>query len=153
MLRITFCILTKIVNLSLNFRLEQNGSKIVMGTWNEYLKGLLQKIMKSHSVLSELKDNPGDLEIINRELLRITGFFNVVVAKLESENFQSKDISDLKPKLKNYLNTYYFEKEIETMAPLYSDDPNRIKNLRLKILESLEDKKLMDRIQDAIDDL
>ena len=124
-----------------------------MGTWNEYLKGLLQKIMKSHSVLSELKDNPGDLEIINRELLRITGFFNVVVAKLESENFQSKDISDLKPKLKNYLDTYYFEKEIETMAPLYSDDPNRIKNLRLKILESLEDKKLMDRIQDAIDDL
>ena len=35
---------------------------------------------------------------------------------------------------------YSFEKEITTMAPLYSNDVSRIKNMRLKILEALKNK-------------
>jgi hypothetical protein len=124
-----------------------------MVTWNEYLKGLFQKTLKSHTVLSELKDRPGDLDIIKKELLKINGFFNVAITKLESGNYQSKNLTDLKPRLEEYLNTYYFEKEIDTLTPLYSEDPSRLRNLRLKILESLEDKKLMNRIQNAIEDL
>ena len=42
------------------------------------------------------------------------------------------------------------EKEIETMAPLYSDDIHRIKNMRLKIIEALEDKKMIGSIEDLI---
>ncbi|MDH3191909.1 MAG: hypothetical protein OEM18_04405 [Nitrosopumilus sp.] len=124
-----------------------------MVTWNEYLKGLFQKIIDSHSNLIELNDKPGDLDIIKKELLKINGFFNVVVTKLESENYQSKNLSGLKSKLEDYLNSYYFTKEIETMTSLYSDDMNRIKNMRLKILESFDDKKLMEQIQNAIEDL
>ena len=124
-----------------------------MPTWNEYLKGILKKILDSHSKLLQLKDNPGDLVIISKELLKIRGFFKVVTTKLESENFQSSNLSELKLKLKEYLETYYFEKELETMALLYSEDSNRIRNMRLKILESLEDKKLINRIQNVLDDL
>jgi hypothetical protein len=124
-----------------------------MVTWNEYLKGLFQKIIDSHSNLIELNDKPGDLDIIKKELLKINGFFNVVVTKLESENYQSKNLSGLKSKLEDYLNSYYFTKEIETMTSLYSDDMNRIKNMRLKILESFDDKKLMEQIQNTIEDL
>lgn len=137
----------------LNFRLEQNICKLILTTWDEYLKGLLQKIMRSYLTLSELKDNSGDLDIIRKELLKITGFFNVIVTKLESEKFQSSNMFELKSKLRDYLNTYYFEKEIETMASLYSEDSSRIRNLRLKILESFEDKKLIAKIQNVIDDL
>ncbi len=137
----------------LNFRLEQNICKLILTTWDEYLKGLLQKIMRSYLILSELKDNSGDLDIIRKELLKITGFFNVIVTKLESEKFQSSNMFELKSKLRDYLNTYYFEKEIETMASLYSEDSSRIRNLRLKILESFEDKKLIAKIQNVIDDL
>lgn len=124
-----------------------------MVTWNEYLKGVFEKIIQSHHTISNLNDKPGDLRIIEKELLKITGFFNVVIRKLDSENFQSKNLSELKSKLSEYLDTYYFEKEIETMAPLYSEDSNRIRNLRLKILESFDDKKLIDRIQNILEEL
>jgi hypothetical protein len=49
------------------------------------------------------------------------------------------------------LDNYYFEKEIETMAPLYSNDLNRVKNMRLKILEALEDRKMMDKVVELIE--
>ena len=124
-----------------------------MVTWNEYLKGIFEKIVESYCVLLELNDKPGDLEIIKKELLRIVGFFNVIIRKLESENYQSKNLSDIKIKLENYMDSYYFAKEIETMAPLYSEDTSRIKNLRLKIIESLQDKKLIDRIREVMKDL
>ena len=39
------------------------------------------------------------------------------------------------------------------MSTLYSEDSNRLKNMRLKILESLEDKKLMDNIEYIIEKL
>lgn len=124
-----------------------------MPTWNEYLKGVFERIINSYVVLSELNDKSGDLKLIEKELLKINGFFNVVINKLNSENFQSKNLSDLKSKLVEYLDTYYFEKEIETMSSLYSEDTNRIKNMRLKILESLNDKKLMDDIKEIIEEL
>lgn len=124
-----------------------------MVTWNEYLKGVFEKILQSYSIMSGLNDKPGDLVIIEKELLKITGFFHVVVKKLDSENFHSKNLSDLKSKLHEYLDTYYFEEEIKTMAMLYSNDTNRIHNIRLKILESFDDKKLMDKIQSSVEEL
>ncbi|MEK6831136.1 MAG: hypothetical protein AABY17_00070, partial [Thermoproteota archaeon] len=72
---------------------------------------------------------------------------------IDTEKFQSADFSDLKSKFEYYLKNYSFEKEIETMAILYSEDSNRLKNMRLKILESLEDKKLMDNIEYIIEKL
>ncbi|PIW33138.1 MAG: hypothetical protein COW27_01720 [Nitrosopumilales archaeon CG15_BIG_FIL_POST_REV_8_21_14_020_37_12] len=124
-----------------------------MTTWNEYLKGVFEKILQSYYIISQLNDKPGDLATVEKELLKITGFFHVVVRKLDSENFQSKTLSELKSKLHEYLDTYYFEEEIKTMAMLYSDDTNRIHNIRLKILESFDDKKLMDKIQSSIEEL
>lgn len=124
-----------------------------MVTWNEYFKGIFEKIMTSYSLLSDLNDEPGDLNIIKRESLRIVGFFRVVLTKLESEHYPSKDLSELRPKLIHYLESYYFEREIETMADLYSEDANRIKNMRLKILESLNDNKLIQRIQHLCENL
>jgi len=124
-----------------------------MTTWNEYLKGVFEKILQSYYIISQLNDKPGDLATVEKELLKITGFFHVVVRKLDSENFQSKTLSELKSKLHEYLDTYYFEEEIKTMAMLYSDDTNRIHNIRLKILESFDDKKLMDKIQSSIGEL
>lgn len=117
-----------------------------MVSYQEYLKSILEKIIISHSTLIKLADNPGDLDVIKKEILKINGFFHVLVNKIDSEKFHSSDLLDLKSKIEYYLKNYSFEKEIETMAFLYSDDSNRLKNMRLKILESLADKKLMDNI-------
>ena len=71
----------------------------------------------------------------------------------DTEKMASTDLSNLKSKFEYYLENYSFVKEIETMASLYSDDSNRLKNMRLKILESLADKKLMDNIEYTIEKL
>ncbi|HET9009417.1 MAG TPA: hypothetical protein VFN17_04790 [Nitrosarchaeum sp.] len=124
-----------------------------MVSYQEYLKSILEKIIISHNILIKLADNPGDLDIIKKEILKINGFFHVLVNKMDSEKFHSSDLLDLKSKIEYYLKNYSFEKEIETMAFLYSDDSNRLKNIRLKILESLADKKLMDNIGYALEKL
>ena len=91
--------------------------------------------------------------IIKKEILKINGFFLVFINKIDTEKFQSIDLSDLKSKFEYYLKSYSFEKEIESMALLYSEDSNRLKNIRLKILESLEDKKIIDNIGYTIEKL
>jgi len=51
------------------------------------------------------------------------------------------------------LTDYSFEKEIETMAPLYSNDVSRIKNMRIKILEALKNKHMMDDVKELLNNL
>ena len=124
-----------------------------MVTYYEYLKNILEKIIVAHDILTKLEDKPGDLMIIKKEILKINGFFQVLINKIDTEKFQSTDFSDLKSKFEHYLENYSFEKEIDTMAPLYSEDSNRLKNMRLKILESLADKKLMNNIEYMVEKL
>ena len=124
-----------------------------MVTYYEYLKSVLEKIIVAHNTLTKLEDKPGDLVIIKKEILKINGFFHVLINKIDTEKFQSSDFLDLKSNFEYYLKNYSFEKEIETMAPLYSEDSNRLKNMRLKILESLADKKLMDNIEYTLEKL
>ena len=50
-----------------------------------------------------------------------------------------------------YLENYYFLDEIETLSKLYSDDSNRLKNLRYTILKALQEKKLIQKIEDIFE--
>ena len=120
---------------------------------NDYVKKVLGQIMDSYVVVQNLKDKSGDLDIIKKELLKINGFFMVLVKKLGTGDFQSRDLLELKTKVKNYLENYYFVQEIDTMNPLYSDDSDRIKNMRLKIIEAFQDKKLIGKIEELIEKL
>lgn len=122
-------------------------------TYNEYLKGILEKIIESHAVLTRLNDKPGDLDIIRLELLKIKGFLQVVSNKLDAAKYPSTDVKRLQSKAQSYLDTYYFEKEIENLSSLYADDSNRLKNLRLMILESLNDRKLIENINELVEEL
>ena len=120
-------------------------------TYNEYLQSILIKILDSYNTLKQIKDNPGDLDNIKKEHLRINGFIKVILNKIDADKIPASDFKTVKSKFQYYLDNYYFEKEIETMAPLYSNDVYRIKNMRLKILEALEDKRMMDEIEELIE--
>jgi len=122
-----------------------------MVTYNEYLQKILNQILVSHIILQNYQDKPGDLNNIKKELLKINGFFKVILNKISSDKISSSDFKIVQSKIGNYLENYFFEKEIETMTPLYSNDVSRIKNMRLKILEALEDKKLIEDIEDLIE--
>ena len=48
-----------------------------MSTFNEYLKEILQQILVSYNILTELKDKPDDLKIMRNELAKINGLLIV----------------------------------------------------------------------------
>ena len=93
------------------------------------------------------------MDIIRLELLKIKGFLQVVSNKLDAAKYPSTDVKRLQSKAQSYLDTYYFEKEIENLSSLYADDSNRLKNLRLMILESLNDRKLIENINELVEEL
>ena len=122
-----------------------------MVTYNEYLKNILKQILDSYNLLKEIEDKEEDLNNTKKEMLKINGFLKVVLKKIDTDKIVSTNFKIVKSKFKHYLENYYFEKEIETMAPLYSNDLSRVKNMRLKILEALEDRKMMEEIKELIE--
>ena len=46
-----------------------------------------------------------------------------------------------------YIDTYDFTREIEVLAQVYFNDSNRLKNLRVIIINSLNDKKMIEKLQ------
>lgn len=121
-----------------------------MVTFEQYLKGVLQQVDDSHTLLENLRDKPGDLEIIKRELAKITGLFTALANKLESNKEELSEYQHILMPIHNYLNNHDFFREIDTMSLLYSDDPMRLKNLRLSILDAATEKNLMGHIKSIL---
>jgi hypothetical protein len=119
----------------------------------EYLQGVLKQILNSYAVLEKLSDKPGDLEILNREWLKIFGLFRVLVTKLENTQNNSDVYLELLKRSRYYVENNHFEREIDTLSQLYSTDTDRLKNIRFKILESLNDRKLIERIESIMNEL
>lgn len=114
---------------------------------DQYLKSILKQILESYNTLLKIRDEPGDLELIKIEILKINGFLKVIIKKIESSSTQTDTFVKLLKLSKHFLENYSFEREIDTMSDLYSNDSDRIKNIRLKIIDSLQDKKLIETIE------
>lgn len=121
-----------------------------MTAFDSYLKELLKQILDSYQILDKLSDKPGDLDIIKKELSKINGVVKVIVNKLTSMDDSSDDVVEMLTSAKYYLGNYDFSREIDTMSKLYSEDPNRLKNLRYIILKALQDKKFIEKVESII---
>ena len=124
-----------------------------MVTRTEYLKGMLEQALQSCQTIEDLKDKPGDLVTMRQDLLRIRGILQVVVNKIKPGDFPNSDIPGLVSRSKQFLENYYFEREMDIMEPLYGDDPGRLRHLRFKILEALQDKGLSEKMRDVFSGL
>ena len=113
---------------------------------DDYIKNILKQIIDSYKTLNELKNNPGDLEIIKRESSKIQGQVQVLVNKIEKSGNDSDTYVEFLSASNSYLKDYSFYNEIDRISQLYSDDPHRIRNMRLSILTALEETKLIVRI-------
>ena len=120
---------------------------------DEYLKGILEQILASYKILTELTDGPDDLETIKKELSKIRGLLQVIRSKLGEKKYQSDHLVTLYKLSTYYIDTYDFTREIENLAPVYFNDSNRLKNLRLLIIDSLNDKKLIEKLQAILNKL
>ena len=121
-----------------------------MANIDEYLKGILSQILASHKILTELEDKPGDLGIIKKELSKIRGLLQVIHNKLDDKKYQSDHLVTLSKLSGYYINTYDFTREIEILSHVYFNDSNRLKNLRMIIINSLNDKKMIEKLQDML---
>ena len=124
-----------------------------MVDFNEYLKGILQQILASYKILTELNDNPSDLHTMKQEISKIIGLFLVVKNKLEGKKNQSDSFVTIYKLFSYYVETYDFSREIDILAQIYYKDSNRLKNLRLVIIDSLNDKHLIEKLQKILNEL
>ena len=124
-----------------------------MVTIDEYLKEILGQILASYKTLTELNDNPNDLEIIKKELSKISGLLQVMRSKLDGKKYQTDHLVALYKLATYYIDTYDFTREIEILGHVYYKDSDRLKNLRLLIIDSLNDKKLIEKLQTILIEL
>lgn len=127
--------------------------KIVLEDFSEYLKGVMRQILDSYNIIIQLDDEPSDLAIIKKELSKIRGQLTVLKNKLKSKEYQSDDLVTLYKVSLYYTETYDFSREINLLSQIYYNDPLRLKNLRLLIIESLNDKKLIEKFQEIFNRL
>lgn len=127
--------------------------KIVLENFAEYLKGVMRQILDSYNIIIQLDDEPSDLAIIKKELSKIRGQLTVLKNKLKSKEYQSDDLVTLYKVSLYYTETYDFSREINLLSQIYYNDPLRLKNLRLLIIESLNDKKLIEKFQEIFNRL
>jgi len=127
--------------------------EIVLIDFNEYLKGILQQILASYKILTELNDNPSDLHTMKQEISKIIGLFLVVKNKLEGKKNQSDSFVTIYKLFSYYTETYDFSREIDVLAQVYYKDSDRLKNLRLIIIDSLNDKQLIEKLQKILNEL
>ena len=124
-----------------------------MLTFAQYVKDILNQIKSSYEIFENLDDKPGDLDIIKKEWLKVDSLLNSLIKRIENSDNASDVYQNLVKKCKYYTDNYYFHREIEIMSGLYAEDPNRLKNIRLKILESFNDKKFLEKINETIEKL
>lgn len=127
--------------------------KIVLENFSKYLKGVMRQILDSYNIIIQLDDEPTDLAIIKKELSKIRGQLTVLKNKLKSKEYQSDDLVTLYKISLYYTETYDFSREINLLSQIYYNDPLRLKNLRLLIIESLNDKKLIEKFQEIFNRL
>ena len=118
-----------------------------MVDFNEYLKGILQQILDSYQKLSDLDDKPSELLILKQEISKIIGLFLVMKNKLEEIKNQSDSFVTLYKLSSYYIENYDFSREINVVSDIYHNDSDRLKNLRLIIIDSLNDKKIIEKIR------
>ena len=124
-----------------------------MVDFNEYLKGILQQISASYKILTELNDEPNDLHIMKREISKIIGLFLVTKNKLSEKKNQSDSFVTIYKLFSYYIETYDFSREIDVLAQIYYKDSDRLKNLRMLIIDSLNDKHLIEQLQTILNKL
>ena len=120
---------------------------------DEYLKGILCQILDSYKILAELDDGPNDLDIIKKETSKTKGLLQVINNKLNEKKYQSDHLVTLRKLSKYYITTYDYSREIEYVSKIYGKDPNRIKNLRILIINSLNDKRMIEKIQTILNEI
>tara|TARA_B100000029_G_scaffold255277_1_gene252016 strand:- start:3664 stop:4002 length:339 start_codon:yes stop_codon:yes gene_type:complete len=104
------------------------------------------KILDSYSIIENMTDTSNDLITLQIEITHIMGFFTIIFRKTKEMNDSGQEFATLNKIVGHYLKNYDFTREINLLLKTYSEDESRIRNIRITILKSLHDKKLIEKI-------
>ena len=113
---------------------------------NEYFKGILNQILDSYAIIENLGDGPNDLHVLQIETSKIMGLFKIIFRKLNKTDGLPQEVSQLHKIVGDYLQNYDFSREIDLLLKTFSEDQSRVKNIRMSISKSLNDKELIEKI-------
>ena len=113
---------------------------------NEYFKGILNQILDSYAIIENLDNTPNDLHVLQIEVAKIMGLFKIISRKLDKTSELPQDFSKLHKIVEENLVNYDFSREIELLLKTFSEDQSRVKNIRLSVSKSLNDKELIEKI-------
>ena len=113
---------------------------------NEYFKGILNKILDSYAIIENLDNSPNDLHVLQIEVSKLMGLFKIISRKLNKNNDLPQEFSKLHKIVQEYLENYDFSREIDLLLKTFSEDQYRVKNIRMSISKSLNDKELIEKI-------
>ena len=120
---------------------------------NVYLKDIMKKILNSYSIIDELSDKPNDLQLLKIELQKINGFLLVLSKKICLDNVDQLTTKKLENKISLYFQNYDFSREINLLIDTYANDNLRVKNIRMSVIKSLNDGKLIESIYEKYNNL
>ena len=113
---------------------------------NEYFKGILNQILDSYAIIENLGDSPNDLYVLQIEISKIMGLIKFIFRKLGKTDGFPQEVSGLHKIIGDYLENYDFSREIDLLLKTFSEDQSRVKNIRISISKSLNDKELIEKI-------
>ena len=105
-----------------------------------------------------LEGRPGDLGAMRREWARTIGLVDSLAERAGGAAAEAAAGGDIDGRLakayeeiaslcRAYSESYSFAREIDTMSGLYADDPGRLRNMRLKMCESYDAGRFLERLE------
>jgi len=115
-----------------------------MVTISDYIKNITEKILTSISIIENSGNDTESLQILKIELKHINGYLSIIIRKLEKRDKILDLHSVLLKASLHYLDNHDFFRELEQIIDIYSNDPNRIKNIKKLVIDSFHQKKFLD---------
>lgn len=119
-------------------------------SFGEYVAGVIGQIQESAEAIRSLGDRPGDLDVMRRECARTIGLVESLASRTEAASGAAgpcgASYAEVASLCRAYAESYSFAREIETMSGLYAGDPGRLRNMRLKVCESYDRERFLERL-------
>lgn len=104
-----------------------------------------------------LEGRPGDLDVMRREWARTIGLVDSLAERAggaaagaaggDIDGRLARAYEEMASLCRAYSESYSFAREIDTMSGLYAGDPGRLRNMRLKLCESYDSGRFLERLE------
>ena len=129
-------------------------------SFGEYVAGVVGQIGESARIVRALEGRPGDLDVMRREWARTIGLVESLAGRAGgaaeaaagaegggAEGRGAAAYGEMASLCRAYSESYSFAREIDTMSGLYADDPGRLRNMRLKMCETYDRGRFLERLE------